>query len=432
MRSGIKKFFSLGLSIICGLPVVALASCKDNEVEDGKVDSRYKIVYCGDINGYEGILISQFAEQIEDRYNVEIDTVPDSVEQGDYEILIGYTNRSESASLYETFKENKGNKGFAVKTSISKIYLVGSDLTQTYLALDYALENVFVNGEDGDIAFTKSRMEYVSDGTDIVFDVKELTQSGRGAQFVAEELCAYIPAVGAHSVMQGAGTDGTYAYFANIDKTDSVQEAVVYKYDLSTWTLVKTSQSLPIGHANDIAYDAKNHRLLITTCSTGDPQYHNLAIIDPDTLELVDAINLGTLGFSGVYKIEYLASSNRFLIGGSKVWVADENFSVIQAFNDPYNSKGTNQNFWTDEKYIYDLKFTSYGDIGVPGYVAIYDFNGNALGYIPLYGLKKCEPEAIFAVDGNFYIANGLATITSGIRMCSNCYKIELIPNLWW
>lgn len=426
MKNRIKKIFSLGLSVALGMSIVSTTSCNNAE-EMVNIDSRYKIVYSGDVDCYEVILISQFKEQIEDRFKVKIDMVSDSIEQGEYEILIGYTNRSGSASLYESFKENKGNNGFAVKTSGTEIYLLGSDLTQTYLALDYALKNVFVNDSEGDITFSQTRMEYVSDGKDIVFDLQELKRMGRGVQFVAEELCVYIPIIGAHTVMQGAGTDGTYAYFACIDKTDSVEEGVIYKYRMSDWTLIATSKSLPIGHANDITYDAKNHRLLIPTLGRGASGRSGLAIVDPDSLELIEEKYLGV----GSWKIQYLPSTGGYIADGNPIKVLDSNFNVITTISEPYR-EATHQNVWTDEKYIYDLRFTAWSYVEIPGYVAIYDFNGNDLGYVPLRGLGRCEPEGIFGVDDNFYLATGVSYIAAGLSMCNVCYKIELIPEIWW
>ena len=153
---------------------------------------------------------------------------------------------------------------------------------------------------------------------------------------------------GTHWYMQGGGSDGTYAYYAVNSGGDSRESAtLIYKVDLTTWQIVKTSPPLYMSHANDIAYDPYHRRLIISWC---DIEPDKVAVVDPDTLELLETKQIPQRHFS----IAYCPERHRYVAGKSRTYdlaLLDDEFTPVALL--PGVEGYVKQGLECDDRYIY-------------------------------------------------------------------------------
>ena len=86
---------------------------------------------------------------------------------------------------------------------------------------------------------------------------------------------------------QGACTDGTYVYGILRDTYDT--GAYIKKCRLDTGELVATSAIIPLGHGNDMTYDSKNNRLVVTP---GLYQDKKLVIVNAEDLSFIKNVTI--------------------------------------------------------------------------------------------------------------------------------------------
>ena len=148
--------------------------------------------------------------------------------------------------------------------------------------------------------------------------------------------------------MQGGGSDGTYAYYAINSGGDSREsETLIYKVDLATWQIIKISQPLYMSHANDIAYDPYHHRLIVSWC---DIEPDKVAVVDPDTLELLETKQIPQRHFS----IAYCPERHRYVAGKSRTYdlaLLDDEFAPVALL--PGVEGYVKQGLECDDRYIY-------------------------------------------------------------------------------
>lgn len=148
--------------------------------------------------------------------------------------------------------------------------------------------------------------------------------------------------------MQGGGTDGTYAYYAVNSGGDSREsKTLIHKVDLSSWQVVKISQPLYMSHANDIAYDPYHHRLIVSWC---DIEPDRVAVVDPDTLELLETKQIPQRHFS----IAYCPERHRYVTGKSRTYdlaLLDDDFNPVELL--PGVEGYVKQGLECDDRYIY-------------------------------------------------------------------------------
>ena len=148
--------------------------------------------------------------------------------------------------------------------------------------------------------------------------------------------------------MQGGGSDGTYAYYAVNSGGDSREsETLIYKVDLATWQIIKISQPLYMSHANDIAYDPYHHRLIVSWC---DIEPDKVAVVDPDTLELLETKQIPQRHFS----IAYCPERHRYVAGKSRTYdlaLLDDEFTPVALL--PGVEGYVKQGLECDDRYIY-------------------------------------------------------------------------------
>jgi len=184
--------------------------------------------------------------------------------------------------------------------------------------------------------------------------------------------------------MQGGGTDGTYGYYAINSGGDSRESAtLIYKVDLAAWQIVKISQPLYMSHANDIAYDPKHHRLIVSWC---DIEPDKVAVVDPDTLVLLETKQIPQRHFS----IAYCAERGRYVAGKSRTYdlaLLDDDFQPVALL--PGVEGYIKQGLECDEDYIYFFQTGTDAN-----WIFIFNWNGSLIRKIsvPMVG----ESENLF------------------------------------
>ena len=379
---------------------------------DGKTS--YSVVRSIEISGAEQNLYSDFQMELSRRAGVRFkyteaydgQKVPESAG----EILLGLTNRPESMALAQKLAAAGGNR-FGILAGETRIAIAGSTVYQTYLGMNYFLNN-FVTETDGGVTVSVEQgFEYISESSeDEHFTIEGLVDTNRGFSFAAAEKVAQVTPIGAHSNMQGGGTDGRHAYACMINQAASPETCMLHKFDLETGELIKVSELLPTNHSNDMTYDDKNHRLVI--CAGGA-----VGFVDPETLELVEQIPPpGGMYFRG---IEYLPTTDSYVIAsGMTFYLVDGSFNVISSFpcqDDKYVSQG----LYCDEKLIYDVRYQNGGKVHA---IVVHDMQGNYLGTGSLFGVGG-EPENMFTVGDEYYL---------GSNRDNAFFRMVVMPEKWW
>ena len=184
--------------------------------------------------------------------------------------------------------------------------------------------------------------------------------------------------------MQGGGTDGTYGYYAINSGGDSRESVtLIYKVDLRTWQIAQISHPLYMSHANDIAYDPKHRRLIISWC---DIEPDKVAVVDPDTLELLETKQIPQRHFS----IAYCAEKGRYVAGKSRTYdlvLLDDDFQPVELL--PGVEGYVKQGLECDEHYIYFFQTGTDAN-----WIFVFDWEGNLMHKIsvPMVG----ESENLF------------------------------------
>ena len=212
--------------------------------------------------------------------------------------------------------------------------------------------------------------------------------------------------------MQGGGTDGMYAYYAmNSGGNSEHSQTRIHKVDLETWQVVKVSPPLYMAHANDIAYDPKHHRLIVSWC---DIEPDKVAVVDPDTLELLDTLTIPQRHFS----IAYCADKSRYVTGKSRTYdlaLLDDDFQPVELL--PGVEGYVKQGLECDTEYIYFFQTGKDAN-----WIFVFDWEGTLICkvHVPMVG----ESENLFIRGDKLICAfNGAENNEAVI------YEAELIPH---
>ena len=216
-----------------------------------------------------------------------------------------------------------------------------------------------------------------------------------------------------YATVQGACTDGKYAYFA-------VQSGftVILKYDLKTWKLKKKASVWGLGHANDMAYNSKEDIIVVANNYAEDDC---LTFLDPDTLEVtgtvvpkakktakeikkeaeeknIDEKKVEKYKDLKVYSIAYDESRDKYVVGLSGTYdfaLLDSKFKQTKKFKG-VKTNYTRQGCDCDSDYIY---FTQSDGSNA---VVIYNYDGDQVDMISLG--HTYEVENLFHVGKNYYL----------------------------
>lgn len=220
-----------------------------------------------------------------------------------------------------------------------------------------------------------------------------------------------------NAIMQGGTTDGTYAYYALVDKEDEAagkaKNARIVKQKLSSGKVVKVSAKLPLDHANAITYDSENKRLVVTHNTTNRKR---VSFVDPAALKvtgykdieipskLPGATKAQRSAIKGFAFVTYNKTHNQYVAGVSTVHdhvILDSDFNPVEYVE--VSSKYENTNYQgADSMYDYVVIAESPGT-GKMKYnvLAVYDWEGNLNSTIRVS--KSYEIENVFHTGSNFY-----------------------------
>lgn len=329
-----------------------------------------------------------------------------------YEILIGATNRDETAAAKEKLVDNQ----FSITFTDKKIVIVGSDDTLSAAGVVYFIENYLTgdNVEKGEgKLILKKTDKYLSNPEDYTF--RALLRKNKSISSTSEYLFT-VSKIDTIKTSQGGGTDGKYFYQALIKKDTQTGEANnivrIVKTDLETGKVVKTSDDLALNHANDITYNPKINKLIVVHNA---PYRDRISFVDPDTLEITETRSIGMK----IYSIAYNATYDRYVVGLS----GGQTFTILDAefrntLNSPFQPTSLTKGYITqgaecDDQFIYFVLYKQ-------NVITVYDWSGKFVSLITL-DIKSIEPENLFIYKDEIYVACGTSAGTK-------VYKINLDP----
>ena len=330
-----------------------------------------------------------------------LEVVPDSVQEATYEVLVGGTNRQQSASALNYMAQEGGV--FAVQCTGEKVALVGTNVTALNWAADHLMtQATLAKGE----ACVEKNTAYAWN-SDNVYQSAILNSS---ALAVKTQKVYSINEADANGVPQGGCSDGTYFYqmlITNQVTSDEGQnECKIVKVDLKTGEVIKVSGVLPLNHANDVTYNEKLNCLVV--CHNA-PNRDTLSYVDVDTLELKETFQIEY----EIYCIDYNAQKDQYVVGlsgGQTFRILDSNFKAVGKVNMPVDATKDHvtQGVGSDDNFIYFALYMSRSQ----GYsvITVFDWDGNYISTLTLSdnaatSVQGREVEAVSVVDGVIYLS---------------------------
>ncbi len=189
------------------------------------------------------------------------------------------------------------------------------------------------------------------------------------------------------ATVQGACTDGEYAYFA-VNRGDTK----ILKYNVSTWKLKKKSSTLSLGHANDMTYNPKKNTIIV---ANHEPDHRKLTFIDPNTLTVTGEKKIKLK----IYSISYNEARNQYVVGISGTYdfaILDSKLNVVKKFKG-VDTGYLRQGMDCDDNYLYFAQSGTNGNI-----IVVYNWSGKHVDTIKVD--KSMEIENIFHVKNNVFI----------------------------
>ena len=340
--------------------------------------------------------IMSFAKALQQKIYSVTDVVlsvsSDSAALAPYEILIGDTGRPESKAAMEALPEH----GYSITCQGTKLVIVATDDSLLALALYRFRDDILTKEETCGKGYLRYSADTVlSLNRETALSVPEMMASDYAVSASSEFVLHGEQYTQKIRITQGAASDGKYAYFSvRRAGADSVG-GVIYKYDLKTHEKVAVSEEINFGHGNDLTFDTKNNRLIV---AHGLAESHFLTIVDPETLTVIERVEIVPSGSS----ISYNPHTNTYAMGeGYKVDYMDENFNLIKTFSRrDYDQSGyVNQGMGSDEHYLY---FPVSHSNKTKNLIIVFDWNGNQIKEVSLP--EQHESQSIFTVGDDYYI----------------------------
>ncbi len=192
-----------------------------------------------------------------------------------------------------------------------------------------------------------------------------------------------------YATVQGACTDGEYAYFVFMQGGVSH----VVKYDVRTWDYVTDEKIVNMGHSNDMAYNADKDYIVV---ANNAPYYNVVTLLNRDTLAPIKDVEID----EDIYAIAYSNKHKLYVVGlsgGYDFALLDSDFKVKKKF-EGVKTGYTRQGCDCDDNYIY---FVQSG--GGKNVLVIYDYAGDHVATVPIESAD--ESENIFHVGNAFYVS---------------------------
>lgn len=375
-----------------------------NVIEGGKTSC---VIVYKNASGPGYIVANALKNEIKDLTGVSLSIISDSKTVAEYEIIVGKTDRTESAAALKEV----GNDGFSIQVIGKKIVINGTDDLFLSKASDYFQKNILSNSAKAGKGFLKvtAADDHIEKSVPMELTMANLIKAGSTFS-LNTKLVGACPAVGSLIVGQGACSDGTYVYIVNRTSDDS--GAVVYKYRLSDFTLVGQTVQFNGGHCNDMTFDNDNNRVVL---AHGQSEGKILTMIDAATMRVTGNVDIPV----GSGAITYNANKKQYAIsqGGTTLYIADPNFNVLKSFARSDKTGYTAQGMGSDDDYIYFPMSGSKDNI-----LVVYDWNGNYVRTITVN--TTMESESLFFVNGTYYI-----NFYKSYHLGSELYKLEYVLN---
>ena len=195
-----------------------------------------------------------------------------------------------------------------------------------------------------------------------------------------------------YAVVQGACTDGTYAYYLMV--SSYTQKGIVAKVRMSDNKLIKKSAILNVSHGNGMTYDSKRHLLVV---NSREERRQELTCIDADALTITRQANVKYSYYNGKngtytasqksYGIAAVAYSERYdcylalMRNDHEIMMFDpDTFQAIGLALTKINAKypGVYQAMDADDRYVY-LLLSSDGKNQSSNLIITLDWNSEKL-----------------------------------------------------
>lgn len=309
------------------------------------------------------------------------------------EILIGTTNRAESAALAEGLAEQT----FAIRTTDSKIIIAAADDLTLNHAVEYFFDHYTLELENatGTLRLAES-IDFVSEPWSYYAEVLPTADTLTAK---SERLFTVAKPTEATNVVQGGCVANGYLYQAFIAKDTASNEAnnvvKIAKVDMATGKTLLVSPDLSLNHCNDITYNAKLNQLVVVH---NNPNRNRISFLNPDTLELIEQ---KTIPYT-IYSLDYNESRDQYVVGlsgGQSFLVLDASFKpTTKSPNAPTSRTNgyTTQGVACDDNYIY---FVLYKE----NVITVYDWDGKFVSLIEL-DVGNVEPENLSIIGNTLYI----------------------------
>lgn len=123
-------------------------------------DSRFKIVYSKDATITQKQIITKMRSQMVDIFEADVLNSSDTVNEAEYELLIGRTNRKESEKAYKELTNYRANNGsdFIIRMDGKKLVIAANTDYSLQLAVDYFMANYCKTDKDSVL----SNLNYIS------------------------------------------------------------------------------------------------------------------------------------------------------------------------------------------------------------------------------------------------------------------------------
>ena len=224
------------------------------------------------------------------------------------------------------------------------------------------------------------------------------------------ELLALPKTLGHLNESQGGCLVGDVQYQAFVYRHrpsgQELNEVKLAKIDVKTGEILKLSRTLFLHHANDMTYNSKTGKLLV---SNNAPHRKWLTVIDPDTLEMERTIELPV----DIFGISYNEKKDIYAVGisfGKSFCLLDADFRVIDDkiySPSPLTERYVNQGIGSDDDFIYFAFWDAYTLHDDPenfqSTVAAYRWNGEFAGLID-FNIGAQEPENLSTRDGKIVL----------------------------
>ncbi len=353
--------------------------------------------------------VTNFHNRIHEKTGTRVSIVTDWAKPGTDpatftapEVLIGQTNRPETAEVLASLPENS----YTVRIVGNKLVIVGTDNNMTALAL-FAFEQNILQSEahcaNGSLVFSEA--DTITVTREAPLSMKELIEGAYTLQSVSKG-AVQTQRQGEYYIGQGSASDGTYAYFVLRNKNDTGSK--ITKHRLDDGSFVAVSDVLDLGHGNDMTYDTKNKRLVV---AHGQSEGQILTLVDPETLTLIKDIGIP----KGSGAITYNELKDRYAIsqGGKTLHILDGDFKHIVSYSRSDNTGYTAQGMGSDDDYVY---FPMSGS--KDNKLVVYNWEGEYITTLTV--TVDHESESMFWVNGKYYIAYN----TSGEALYETSFEI--------